>query len=182
MAGLLSKLKYASRYMPSFLKRRTRSFSFQYNPLSGATELVRSERKSINIHAHILRGLRAISLKWFAASIVLTAIFVFLLSFQHSDTAMHEAALMRQARSGDWAAGVKSLFILRMLASPRPLEFLIMLLLAPAIWHALPRSLRYFVFPIIAQMLYMIVSQIAVIPLEFTLLNLFSSISQSFGM
>jgi hypothetical protein len=91
----------------------------------------------------------------------------------------YEQALESQARSGDWSGGLQSLFVLRTVASPRPLEFLIMLIIAPILWNALPPRWRFIIFPIIAQMMYMLLSQFAFLPLEFALLNLFSSVADS---
>lgn len=128
---------------------------------------------------YLVRGYHALSWKWLAISIVLTALLLVLLGFNAADTSSYETALQSQASRGDWAGGLQSLFVLRMLASPRPLEFLVLIIASPVIWNALPSGWRIMIFPVIAQLLYYLVSQVAVLPLEFALLNLFSSVTSS---
>ena len=149
--------------------------SFRMDAVTGSARLVRGPRPKKGLRYWLARGLNAFSLKWTAISIAITCAFFFVFSLAAADTASYETALDRQVANGDWAGGIHSLFILRMAASPRPLEFLIMIVAAPMMWHAMPPRWRFILFPIIAQMLYMILSQIAFLPLEFALMKMFSS-------
>ncbi len=156
--------------------------SFRVDAVTGSARLVRGPHPNKGLRYWLARGLNAFSLKWAAVSIAVTGAFFFVFSLAAADTASYESALNRQVENGDWAGGIHSLFILRMAASPRPLEFLIMIVAAPMMWNAMPPRWRFVLFPIIAQMLYMILSQVAFLPLEFALMNMFSSAASSLRM
>jgi hypothetical protein len=166
------------RFLPTF-RVAAPDVAFKADVTTGAPRLVRLQNKKPGPVDYLKRGLSAFSLKWAAISFVLTAIVFFMISMSSTDTLAYEQALESQARSGDWSGGLQSLFVLRTVASPRPLEFLIMLIIAPILWNALPPRWRFIIFPIIAQMMYMLLSQFAFLPLEFALLNLFSSVADS---
>jgi len=163
----------------SFGPQSTAHISLRMDAVTGGTKLVRGPRPKRGPGYWLARGAHAFSLKWAAISIVVTGAFFLVFSFAAADTAAYETALERQVARGDWAGGIHSLFILRMAASPRPLEFLIMIVAAPMIWNALPPRWRFIIFPVIAQMLFMILSQVAFLPLEYALLNFFSSAASS---
>lgn len=153
--------------------------SFRLDATTGASRLVRGPQKKPGPVDYLMRGARAFSFKWAAISIALTVVVFVMINVAGIDTAYYETALNNQAREGDWSGGLHSLFVLRMVASPRPFEFLVMIVMAPVIWHTLPSGWRFLIFPIIAQMLYMLLSQVAVIPLEFALLKLFSAVIEA---
>ncbi len=162
------------RALPAF-RVATPNVAFKTDVTTGAPKLVRLQTEKHGPFAHLKRGLGAFSLKWALISIALTAALFFVIGLAAQDTTAYEVALERQTRNGDWAGGIHSLFILRMAASPRPIEFIIMLMIAPILWNALPKRWRFVIFPIIAQMMYMLLAQFAFLPLEFALLNFFSS-------
>ncbi len=165
---------WARRRLPARPELRSH-VSFHVDAATGAARLVRDPPPKKGVGYWLARGYHAFSLKWVAISVLVTGAFFFVLSFAAMDTASYETALETQVQRGDWSGGIHSLFILRMATSPRPLEFLIMIIAAPMIWNALPPRWRFIIFPIMAQMLYMILSQVAFLPLEYALLRLFSS-------
>lgn len=149
------------------------------NVATGAAKLVRGPKQKPGLLDYLKAGFSALSFKWIAISMALSGLFFFLASYAAMDTHLQEEALRSQARHGDWVGGLQSLFVLRMLATPRPLEFLVMVTMTPVVWHMLPKGWRFLVYPVIAQMLYLLISQVAVLPVEFALLNLFASIMDS---
>ncbi|PQA87759.1 hypothetical protein CW354_05200 [Marinicaulis flavus] len=175
VAGFWEKIV---RFLPAPGGARA-NVSLTTNVATGAAKLVRGPQKTPGPLDYAKRGLKALSFKWIAISVALTGLFLFLASFSATDTDAYETALQSQARNGDWVGGLRSLFVLRMLATPRPLEFLVMITLTPVVWHMLPKGWRFLVYPMIAQMIYMLISQIAVMPLEFALLNLFTSVTDA---
>lgn len=171
-------LGWARRFLPARPELRSH-VSFRRDAVTGTARLVRDPRPAKGIGYWLARGYYAFSFKWAALSVLITAAFFFVFTLAAADTAAYETALDKQVQSGDWAGGLHSLFILRMAASPRPLEFLIMIVAAPMIWNTLPPRWRFIIFPIMAQMLYMILSQVAFLPLEYALMNMFSAAADS---
>lgn len=153
--------------------------SFRADAVTGSARLVREPRKKPGVFDYLMQGLRAFSIKWVVISVLLTSAVFFIISIQQQDTGAYQAALQGQVARGDWQGGLHSLFILRMVNSPRPLEFLVMIILAPIIWNTLPPRWRFIIFPIIAQMMYMLLSQAAFLPLEFAIMNMFSNVADS---
>ncbi len=175
LAGIWEKIV---RFLPAVGGGRANVY-LTTNMATGAARLVRGPQKTPRPLDYLRRGFNALSFKWIAISVLLTGLFLFLASFAQADTDPYETALRSQARSGDWSGGLQSLFVLRMLATPRPLEFLVMITMTPVVWHMLPKGWRFLVYPLIAQMLYMLISQVAVMPIEFALLNLFTSVTDA---
>lgn len=165
---------WAQRILPARPELRSH-VSFRIDAVTGAARLVRDRHPNKGIGYWLARAYYAFSFKWTAICFLITGAFFFLLSLAAADRAAYETALNNQVQTGDWAGGLQSLFILRMAASPRPLEFLVMIVAAPMIWNTLPPRWRFIIFPVIAQMLFILLSQIAFLPMEYALLNFFSS-------